>query len=67
MVVPLLVLAATYSLIIRTLWKGIKTERGLRPSGKKHVFFRLTCIFLIICFWKDKEVILLYLSTYFSK
>ncbi|XP_066146879.1 cholecystokinin receptor-like isoform X1 [Euwallacea fornicatus] len=33
MVSPLLVLAAMYSLIIRTLWKGIKTERALRCSS----------------------------------
>ncbi|ENN78967.1 hypothetical protein D910_06709 [Dendroctonus ponderosae] len=33
MVFPLLVLAATYSLIIRTLWKGIKTERASRSTA----------------------------------
>lgn len=34
MVFPLLVLTVTYSLIIRTLWKGIQTERALRSNGK---------------------------------
>ncbi|KAF7287827.1 hypothetical protein GWI33_000180 [Rhynchophorus ferrugineus] len=36
MVFPLAVLAVTYSLIIRTLWKGIKTERAQRAQGKNN-------------------------------
>ncbi|XP_076273639.1 cholecystokinin receptor-like isoform X2 [Rhynchophorus ferrugineus] len=37
MVFPLAVLAVTYSLIIRTLWKGIKTERAQRAQATSSV------------------------------
>ncbi|KAJ8922744.1 hypothetical protein NQ315_007779 [Exocentrus adspersus] len=33
LVIPLLVLAVTYSLITRTLWKGMKTEKSLRDNS----------------------------------
>lgn len=45
LVVPLIMLAATYSLITQTLWQGMRTEKAL----KKHLAFDSTqsCMYLI--------------------
>lgn len=46
LVVPLIMLAATYSLITKTLWQGMRTEKTL----KKHLAFDSThsCTYLSI-------------------